>query len=277
MKLSKKSIQIDDKKYCYWEKNRQKNKVLIFLHGFPGNHSYLAQLANNFSDWRIIIPDLPACGQSDELGKKSTLSNYTDWLNKFIVQLGIESITIIGYSFGSRLGLLFNKLKPHKVKALILLAPVTKAEGVVAQFISWKYKAAGFLPENKRKLKLADDLYKKIATTAVFKTSTGKRRKKLSALTAKEMNRVSPQVSVELFRDFKDSNLLLPAKKITTDCLIIAGDKDELAPLSTAKELSEALLKSELKILKNSGHMFPLEQPATTAKIIKDWLKKIKS
>lgn len=273
-KLTKSSVSIDNSKFYFWQRNNKSKEAIIFLHGFPGNHRSLVEFSGFFGRYHIIIPDLPACGESEQLKTATTLDNYADWLNKLLVHLNIDRVIIIGHSFGSRLAMNFCVNWPEKVSRLILITPVIKVDGIIAQVASWEYQIAGILPDNLKKIWLDNGFYKKITAFVLYKTSKGLKRKKLIDMAGKEMSRVSPKVSVELFADFKKSNLLLTAKKIQTKALVIAGKLDEIAPLATVKELATNLPNDELAVMNEAGHMAPLESPKDTAKIIIKWLDK---
>lgn len=275
MSFIKRSITLEGQKYYYWQANKSKPATLVLLHGFPGNHQSLLELGNCFSDFNVIIPDLPACGISDPLTERANLNSYTDWLNNFFVQAKVTTPIIFGHSFGSRVALNFGEQYPGVASALILATPVTKVDGLIAQVGAWEYQIAGWLPDYLQKLWLSNGLYKNITTLILYKSSRGKRRQHLVAMASKEISRVSPKVSIELFSDFNNSNLLKAAKKLSLPTLAIAGQLDEIAPLATVRELVATMPRAELKVIDSSGHMVPLERPRATAKIMKDWLKKI--
>ena len=66
MNFKKRIAIINNRKFFYLDNNNASSKVLVLLHGFPGNHLGLVRLANYMgNDYRILIPDLPACGSSD--------------------------------------------------------------------------------------------------------------------------------------------------------------------------------------------------------------------
>src|ERR1035437_11087681 len=100
MKFKKKLVIVNNRKAFYWEKNTEKKQVIVLLHGFPGSHEGLVDMANGLKDYHLIIPDLPACGLSDPLSEKHNLENYSKWLEDFLKSLFIDSAIIIGHSFG---------------------------------------------------------------------------------------------------------------------------------------------------------------------------------
>ena len=84
MKFKKNITAVNGCKTYYWEKNQGQNKTIVLLHGFPGSHQGLIDMANGLGNYRIIIPDLPACGLSEPLKEKHNLENYSQWLNNFL-------------------------------------------------------------------------------------------------------------------------------------------------------------------------------------------------
>lgn len=54
--------------------------------------------------------------------------------------------------------------------------------------------------------------------------------------------------------------------------LIVAGRDDALRSLEEAEELRDAIPGAELRIIEDTGHMIPLEQPARLASVIEKWL-----
>jgi pimeloyl-ACP methyl ester carboxylesterase len=60
MKFKRNSIIVNGRKTFYWERNPARRSAIIFLHGFPGSHKGLIELAEDFTNYHLIIPDLPA-------------------------------------------------------------------------------------------------------------------------------------------------------------------------------------------------------------------------
>lgn len=148
MKFLKNVVIINGQNFFYWEKNKKIKETIVLLHGFPGNHMGLIDLANYLgNDYHIIIPDLPACGQSEALKVIHNLKNYSAWLNLFLENLFINQAIIIGHSFGSRVALFFSVNYPEKVKKLILITPVLEVNGFIARIASIYYRIGEVLPK----------------------------------------------------------------------------------------------------------------------------------
>ncbi|MFZ3054541.1 MAG: alpha/beta hydrolase [Minisyncoccales bacterium] len=272
MKFKKNIIKINGRNIFYLDSDNQ-NPAIILLHGFPGNHMGLIKLANHMGDdYRIVIPDLPSCGSSDSLGKKHNLKNYSDWLNDFLEALSIDEVIIIGHSFGSRIALVFVNHYPKKVKRLVLITPVLKVDGLLNRIISIYYGITGLLPKYLQKIMLSNGFGKEMGDKIIFKSSDSNIHKEIIDRDIEEIKKLKPQVSIEIFDEFYKFSLIPVGKEIKNDTLLIAGELDKVSPLGPIRELSHQLPNAQLEIMKNCGHLLPLEKPEATAKIIKKYI-----
>ncbi|MDE5744047.1 MAG: alpha/beta hydrolase, partial [Paramuribaculum sp.] len=93
---------------------------LILMHGWGCNSSTVASIAaiagENHTVYNI---DLPGHGASPEPEEVWGVEEYTAAIEKMVKNLGIENPSIIGHSFGGRIGILF--ASRNKVDKLILV------------------------------------------------------------------------------------------------------------------------------------------------------------
>src|SRR3989339_953609 len=272
MKFNREQVIIGRVKAFYWEKNKTQKKVIIFLHGFPGNHKIVIDMARNFKNFRVIIPDLPACGLSDPLNEKNILNNYADWVNELLKSLSVNKAVVVGYSFGSRVALTFCESYEKAVERLVLITPVVKADSLIARIALLEYEIAEVLPDFLQKTWLNNRVYHTASNIIIFKSASKKRREKLILADKKETNHLYPRANIELFNEFLNSKPISKGPRITAKTLLIACDKDEVATVKTVEELMDRFSNAAMEIIKNSGHIVPAERPIKTAKIILDWL-----
>lgn len=274
MKFKRKIIRVNGRKTFYLDSNNQK-PVIILLHGFPGNHMGLVRLADHIgiSNYRLIMPDLPACGSSEPLKDEHNLKNYSDWLNAFLEELSIKEAIIVGHSFGSRIALVFANYYGKKVKKLILITPVLRVDGLFNRILSIYYGITGILPEYLQKMMLSNGFGKKIGDKIIFKSSDSKMQKEIINRDIKEIKKLKPQISIEIFDEFYKFSLIPVGREIKNDSLVIAGELDRISPLKPIQELIRQIPNARLEIMKNCGHLMPLEEPKATANIIKKWLE----
>ena len=60
--------------------------------------------------------------------------------------------------------------------------------------------------------------------------------------------------------------------EIKCPTLVIAGENDRIRNLDEARELNDGIPHSTLKIVPQSGHMVPMEQPSLLGELIRSWL-----
>ena len=260
-------------KTFYWEKNPQSRETIVFLHGFPGNHLGLVDLANKFpNQYRLIIPDMPACGKTPPLSRPHTLKNYARWLKDFLRELQIENPIIVGHSFGSRVALVFASHYQNQAEKLVLLTPVVALYGIMPRIASLKGIIAKMLPQYMQKRWLSHPLYQYVVKMIIFKSASKKRRDEITNINNEELKSLDVNATIEVFDEFYTSNLLPMAKAIKIPCLIIAGDRVEVDTPASIKKLGSQSNLFTVAVMQKSGHLLPLESPAATAKIIKHWL-----
>ena len=88
----------------YYEQGNAKNQPIVILHGLRGDHRSLIKFGQMFDGYRVIIPDLPGHGISDEISSH-TMDNYSDWLIELIESLNLKKVIVIGHSLGANIGM----------------------------------------------------------------------------------------------------------------------------------------------------------------------------
>jgi pimeloyl-ACP methyl ester carboxylesterase len=69
------------------------------------------------------------------------------------------------------------------------------------------------------------------------------------------------------------TNTLDYFENIRIPVLIMAGDNDTFTPPEHSLKMKERLINSEFKIIKNSGHLSPLENPKEFNQYLDNFLK----
>ncbi|PIT48593.1 alpha/beta hydrolase [Snodgrassella communis] len=64
-------------------------------------------------------------------------------------------------------------------------------------------------------------------------------------------------------------------QKISCPTLIIAAAQDQMRSLDEVRELQEFIPQASMKIIEDSGHMLPLEQPQLLAETISCWVQQL--
>lgn len=99
---------------------------VLFLHGITGHGARFRRLAeNHLRDYRIVAPDLRGHGLSDRLPPWTLEQHAADLLRVLDVH-DLDSVPVIGHSFGGLVALHLARLAPQRVRKLVLLDPAVK-------------------------------------------------------------------------------------------------------------------------------------------------------
>lgn len=112
-------VKISSSLSTYYESSGTDSPV-VFIHPPHMGHNvfkYQHELSDRF---RVITYDIQGHGRSGISNEKVTISRLTDDLLAFLDALGIDQVTIVGYSAGGTIAQDFALTYPERVKALVL-------------------------------------------------------------------------------------------------------------------------------------------------------------
>ena len=58
--------------------------------------------------------------------------------------------------------------------------------------------------------------------------------------------------------------------------LVVVGEEDGLTPPPLAEAMAGAIPGARLRVVPNAGHLVPMEQPETTTRLLRDFLRNVK-
>jgi pimeloyl-ACP methyl ester carboxylesterase len=98
---------------------------LVMIHSWPTCCKiFLASITYLNPQFRIIAPDLPGFGMSDELDTSHNYETISCWLKEFLDALNLNNIYLFGVSYGGAVALEFaHTYYPKSVSLLLLNSP----------------------------------------------------------------------------------------------------------------------------------------------------------
>jgi pimeloyl-ACP methyl ester carboxylesterase len=103
--------------------------AIVMVHGLAGSlHNFTYGLASPLAkNHRVICVDRPGCGYSVRASHANqSLEAQADTLVELLDHLGIDSAIFVGHSLGGAISLALAQRHPQRVKALALIAPLTR-------------------------------------------------------------------------------------------------------------------------------------------------------
>jgi pimeloyl-ACP methyl ester carboxylesterase len=171
-----------------------------------------------------------------------------------------EKFMLIGFSLGGYVAREVARLAPDRANALVLVA--TSSRGDTAGQARRKASATGIPARPFKGLSrssIAESLHpSRVADTDLI-ASIREMGARLGHDTFLRQSRLARE------SDFKSLG------EIRCPTLIVAAEQDRIRSLDEALELNIGIPNSTLEIIRECGHMIPMEQPSALATLIKRW------
>jgi pimeloyl-ACP methyl ester carboxylesterase len=226
-----------------------------------------AQIDEFSKNYFCVTYDIRGLGESPVGDGQFTMESFVDDLEIIIDQLKLDKPILCGLSMGGYISFRALERMENKFSAAILCDTRSESdnnEGKLKRAAAIKrINIEGLKSFTKDfitncygdfyKLNHKDDFEKRVAKSSIF-SAVGVKGSLLAMLgrgdTTEYLNKIK-----------------IPA-------LIICGEFDALTPPTVMKPLVEKINKSDFVIIKNSGHMSPIENPADVNLAIKNFLIK---
>jgi len=245
----------------------EKNKAILFVHGFPYDHMMWKEQIKEFSqNYFCAAYDIRGLGQSPAGNGQFTMESFVDDLEIIINELQLNKPILCGLSMGGYISLRALERMQEKFSAAILCD--TKAE---ADNNEGKLKrAAGIKRINDEGLAPFAKDFITNCFGDYFKQNKKKELENIIEASSKfDPNGVKGSLLAMLGRTDTTANL----ERINRPTLLICGEEDKLTPPAVMKELQKKINNAEYVEINKAGHMTPIENPEEVNKAIKEFLK----
>ena len=236
-------IKIDDMNINY--KIIGDGDLVVLLHGWGQNIEMMQPLIRGLKNKKVLIIDLPGFGKSSEPKSIWSIEDYADFVNKIVNNLGYNKCSIIGHSFGGKIGLVY--ASKYDVDKLILLASPYKVE----------------IKKESLKLKVL----KKVKKFPILNKAVEFAKKHMGSTDYRNASGIMRDILVK----HVNNDITESVKKIKCPVLIIWGDNDVTVDKSNAYEL-ESLIKDAGVVILPGTHYAYLENINQVIRIIKNFM-----
>lgn len=232
----------------------QGRKHVLFLHGWRSNGSVWSQITQKLQDEDLSLYalDLPSFGESPQAKKDLTLGDYTGVVKDFIGKKALGKVTIVGHSFGGRIGIKLAASYPEIVEKLVLV------------------DSAG-INLNRQKISFTKFVSKFFKPFFQPKFMQGLRKKIYEKLGAEDYL-ATPELK-NTFLNIINEDLTENLAKINQPTLLIWGANDKETPLEVEKDMRQRIANSQEVILDGAGHFSFMDKPDSFCAAIKTFIK----
>jgi len=256
--MKEKTIKIQGLKTFYREKG--KGHIILLLHGWSSSSASWIKTIDVLSQngFRVVALDLPGFAKTQEPAHSWTISDYSKFVHSFTQAIKLNKFTLMGHSFGGRIGIDYSVRYPEQLNNLILVAAAgIKRYKIVKIKIFLIFTKIGNWILSRPGLK-----YTKPFISRVWYTISG----------GQDYRRVSP-IMRGVMRRILEENLRAFLPRITMPTLILWGEKDTTTPLEDAEILNEEIVNSFLHIFPEQEHLLHRTIPEELANRIIEFFK----
>lgn len=252
--------------------------VLLFIHGFRGNHHGLEAIAGALPDHEIFIPDLPGFGSSKAL-EISTLDSYAQWLQALLEQMPAET-HLVSHSFGTQVAVV-SIAGGAKPASLTMINPIIRKtvnqKDLGSVLVKRFYAMADAMESEKAKQFLSSKRVTRAMSEKLVKTKSRDLKEWIHAQHREHFSDFhSAAVAIETFEAASGNMVQESTAAISMPTLIIGGARDELAPKAEqrklAADLGSQLEKFRFVMMDEVGHLIHYEKPEVAAHEIENFL-----
>ncbi len=253
---------------------------VFLVHGFAAKKEYwIAQISDLSKKFKVITLDNRGAGKSDRPNIPYTMEMLVDDLKGLMDFLKIDKAHLIGHSLGGAVIQHFAVKYPECVNRIILICsfPDLPLDEVGTRMYKENHIAI-YEARLKDPIKSFYDKIKLRFSREFIKLMKEDPKKKFHGIfsandlmESEKINPVTPQDINNLTNTLITYRVLNRLQEIKNETLIIAGDKDKLAPKAARDKLHEKIPNNTLKIILGS-HWVNLEKAPEVNKVILDFL-----
>lgn len=221
-----------------------RGRPVIFLHGWVGSWRYwIPALQTASTNFRAYALDMWGFGDTSHEKSRYSLQEQIALLERFLNEMGIGRVALVGHGLGGLIGLLYSIRAPQIVDRIMTIGCPLDANG-----INTRLKTAA-IPD------LVDWLLEKDPASEPARTDALK---------------ADPLALATSFNDLTSYNLTIRVERITTPCLMVHGQNDPAVPVPNIE--ASAPENMHQIVLEQSRHFPMLEETIRFNRLLTDWL-----
>jgi pimeloyl-ACP methyl ester carboxylesterase len=232
--------------------------AMIMMHGWGCKASTLAILENVAVEQHTVYNlDLPGFGESEEPTEVWGIEEYTEMLEDFVKQLGIEKPILLGHSFGGRISILYASRNDVDKVVLVDAAGVKPKRTVKYYYKVYSFKMAkrlAYIFLNKDKAEKVINKWRGKAGSSDYSQASAKMRAIMSRIVNQDLCKFMP--------------------KIKAPTLLIWGENDKATPISDAKKMEKLIPDAGLVSFPGAGHYSFIDNPYQSCAVLRSFINK---
>jgi 3-oxoadipate enol-lactonase len=235
--------------------------TLLFLHYWGGSARTWSRVIERLcSTFRCVAYDQRGWGESDAPADGYTISDLAGDAEALVRALHLKRFVLVGHSMGGKVAQFLAAQRPLGLEALILVAPASPLPQNI--------------PQAARQAQLhAYDNRDTVLQAIAFLTAHPPNESTLEQIVEDSL-RGSAAAKLAWPTSAAYEDISERVKDINVPALILAGDQDRQDPLHQQQtEVLPRIPGARLQVVRDSGHLSPIDQPEQLADAISAFLR----
>ncbi len=240
-------------KIAYDSYGKNKERGIIFIHGFPFDKSMWSEQGRILSkDHFAVAFDLRGHGESDVGSGQYLIEFIVDDLFELMDQVGLRKAVVCGLSIGGYAAMRAIDREPSRISGLILCDTKSAADSNAAKLN--RASQIKMILEGK-KSRFAEEMAHALFAPESFEKNKTAVNNIVSIMKSTDSSAlIGTLVALAARMDMTES-----LERISVPTLIITGEKDRVATQTDAEFMKSRIKNSKLVLIHNAGHLSNLE------------------
>lgn len=229
---------------------------LLLIHGAAASHLMWPAAMRRISERRVISPDLPGHGRSDQPGY-DRVSHYASAMVQMMDVLEIPQVVAVGHSMGGAIAQCLTLEAPQRVAGLVLIGtgPALHVNPTILDMVHDDLPAVAEMI-----VRWAWSMHSMVD-------------EQLRDMDRQQILANPPAVVYGDYLACDRFDVQSQLHQIHVPALIIGGEMDKMTPFDLSESLAQSITGSTLVKIDRAGHMMLLEQTDVVVGHIHSWIQ----
>jgi pimeloyl-ACP methyl ester carboxylesterase len=245
---------------------------LLLCHGFIGSLENFHTWGPAFSNHRrVLIPDLPGCGETPAGDPPFTVASHAAFLHAFADRLGLKEHDVGGICLGATVALEYASRLPQRVARLVLHTPIYSPHTLRTAF---KWQVAAFTAgpvfwsvDHLRRNRTVSDLYKRLLVEGPGVDPYD------AQVNFDNQLRADGRAAREWLRDGITRDYRDFLKGWRRPALVVVAADDRTVDVNAIRNLRDLMPQAEIRVIESAGHGWTPTLIAAQVEAISAFLK----
>ena len=245
-------IKVSDLEINFIKNINSNNENILFIHGFGGDLNNWMFNQNELSEkFNTYAIDLPGHGMSEKNIHSSTLDDLANLISSFCIANDINSVNLVGHSFGAGISIKTASLYPDLINSLTLISPIGLGKEIDSAYLENFINAESRrdLKKEIEKLYFNSDIITRDMLNEVLKSL---RIDNVQSTLSKIQNEI-------IINGEQKNNLIDEINSTKVPVCVVWGKEDQIIPSNHHQVLNDRI---KIIIEKDCGHMAHIEKPS---------------